>query len=115
MTFLGITFKVIDDYLIIEDMNQWIVFVMNLFVMFGVYRYAKNRNFDKRLIFVVNQVFVTFGVYLIIEIQTRYCYNVQIAVFILAALGVEEIGRIAKKLWELRKVKESERKEELNA
>lgn len=115
LTFLGITFKVIDDYLIIEDMNQWIVFVMNLFVMFGVYRYAKNRNFDKRLIFVVNQVFVTFGVYLIIEIQTRYCYNVQIAVFILAALGVEEIGRIAKKLWELRKVKESERKEELNA
>ena len=114
LTFMGTTFRVIDEYLIIEDMNRWIVFVINLFVIFGVFKYLKNNNFDKRIIFIVNQLFVTFGVYLLIEVQSRYVYYAQIALLILAALGIDEIVKIIKNLREFRKIKYNNGKEETN-
>lgn len=97
LTFLGTTFRVKDDYLILNDMNNLIVFIVYFFILFGVYRYMKNKRFDKRIIFVVNQVFVSFGVYLLIEVQFRYCYYAQIAVFILAAIGIDELAKMIKK------------------
>lgn len=103
ISLFGINFRVADDYEIISEMNNWIVLIMNLLIIFGVYRFSRNKNFDKRLIFIVNQVFVSFGVYLLIEVQARYCYYVQIAVFILAALGVDEIIRIIRRLKESKK------------
>ena len=37
----------------------------------------------------VNQIFVTLGVFLLIEVQMRYIHNVQVYVFILAGLGID--------------------------
>ena len=49
----------------------------------------KSRAGKKRpenVLILINQVFVTFGVYLLIEIQPRYVYFVQISVFMLAGM-----------------------------
>ena len=111
LTVFGITFRIIDDYEVLVDINRWLVLIAYLLVMLGIYKYIKSKEFDRRIILIINQAFVTFGVYLLIEVQQRYVYSVQISVFILAALGIYEISKLTEKL---RKVKSEDSKEQAN-
>lgn len=61
----------------------------------------KSRAGKKRpenVLILINQVFVTFGVYLLIEIQPRYVYFVQISVFMLAGMGIQVLAEKGKKI-----------------
>lgn len=107
----GKTFRIIDDYEILSEMNKWLVLVVYLLLVFGIYKCIRKKDFDRRIILIINQVFVTFGVYLLIEVQQRYVYCVQISVFILAALGIYEISKLFKKLKQL---KSEDSKEKVN-
>ena len=111
LTLFGRTFRIIDDYEILVGMNKWLALIAYLLVVFGVYKYIKSKEYDRRIILIINQVFVTFGVYLLIEVQQRYVYSVQISVFILAALGIYEISKLIEKL---RKFKIEDSKEQAN-
>ena len=61
------------------------------------------KNADPALLLILNQIFVTFGVYLIIEIQVRYIYFVQISVLIAAATGFAVLYDTGRKLFLQRK------------
>lgn len=77
----------------LTDMAGRLAGSLYLLVLIGVFRWAGRASRDRRVLLLVNQVFVTFGVYLLIEVQPRYFYHVQISVVILAALGVEALAR----------------------
>lgn len=72
-----------------EQYNNYIMFIMYILVIIGILHRLKMKNFDTRLILLINQVFVTFGVFLLIEVQPRYSYFIQISILILASLGIE--------------------------
>lgn len=69
--------------------NQDCLFIMYSFVIIGVYTYIKKKDYNKSIILLINLVFVTFGVYLLIEIQPRYSYFIEISTVILMGLGIE--------------------------
>lgn len=63
--------------------------VLYLLVILGlIVKYRDKALRRDSVILFVNQVFVTYGVYLLIEVQARYAYNVHISIAILAALGL---------------------------
>lgn len=61
----------------------YLLVIVGLAVKYG----DKAMRHDNVVVF-ANQVFVTLGVYLLIEVQARYAYSVQVSVAILAALGL---------------------------
>lgn len=60
--------------------------------LFGIVKKKINYKF---LIF-ANMMLVTFGAYLLIEVQPRYVYNILPAVFILAAVGLSSVSEVMK-------------------
>lgn len=94
--FLGFTFSVSNLGSFVNDCSKKIAFVMYLFLIIGVAAYIKKRNCNPKVLIVINQVFVTFGVYLLIEVQPRYIFHVQLSVFILAALGIDFLINLLK-------------------
>lgn len=72
------------------------VFAMNIIYaasIYGVFANIRKKVCDYRFLYFMNMVFITFGVYLLIEVQPRYAYNIQPAVFILAALGISAVAK----------------------
>ncbi len=72
----------------------------------GTILHMRKKERALKLLPVFNQVFVTFGVYLLIEVQSRYSYYVMPFVFILACLSfswVEEKGKQRRMNREIRK------------
>ncbi len=88
LTVFGITFRISDDLPELSGMNKWLMVAMYCLVFFGVFKYIKNKDYNNNVLLLINQVFVTFGVYLLIEVQPRYSYHIQICILILAALGI---------------------------
>lgn len=76
---------------ILESINNNMMYIVYILLIIGVYRYIQKKNYNKYILILINQMFVTFGVYLLIEVQPRYSYHIQITAFILASLGIEVI------------------------
>lgn len=93
--FLGKRYEILDAAVFLTDMSKWsLVFAYALSVL-GTVRAVVKKTVTSGLVTVVNTVFVTFGVYLLVEIQPRYAYLVQMTVFILAALGIASLFETA--------------------
>ena len=78
--------KILD---ILSSYNSKIMFSLYVLIIVGILHSLKVKKLDKKLFLLINQVFVTFGVFLLIEVQPRYSYFIQISIAILAALGVD--------------------------
>ncbi len=98
LTVFGTTFRITDDVKNANAMTSCTMLIMYVLIVLGVVKYIRKKNYNKDILLILNQVFVTFGVYLLIEVQTRYIYHVQICVIILASLGVCEIYNLLKRL-----------------
>lgn len=56
----------------------------------GTFFYVVKRwQYNQKILLLINLIFVTFGVYLLIEVQGRYVYFVQISVLILSGTGLQ--------------------------
>ncbi len=82
-------------YVICEHINKCITAITYGLLMIGEIG-TLQKNGNSKIVLLTNYIFVTFGVYLLIEVQSRYVYSVQVAVFILASLGMEELVKIRK-------------------
>lgn len=81
----GRILAVADDVGKLELLTKVVMFVMYLCGGVGTVLYMRKKERALPFLPVFNQVLVTFGVYLLIEVQARYSYYVQPCVFILAA------------------------------
>ncbi len=87
---LGFDIKFTDIENIVVSFNA-ILYIITLFMcMIGVIFNRKKIVKDNSLFFVI-MMMVTFGVYLLIEIQPRYAYFIQVSVFILSTYGYDFI------------------------
>lgn len=84
----GKTFEIVDFCALLEKINVFVMNMAYIFMIFGVFSYNRKKECNYNFLPFMNMVFVTFGVFLLIEVQQRYAYNIQPAVLILAALGV---------------------------
>lgn len=91
ISLFGKTFYVPEIHLVLDDVMGCVATVTYILVVLGVVSILRRKNFNNKVVLLVNYVFVNLGVYLLIEVQERYVYSVQVAVFILAALGLEYI------------------------
>lgn len=62
---------------------------MFIFSMFLLGIFVNRKRLSNEALFLIIMMFITFGVFLFIEIQPRYAYFIQISMFILASLGVK--------------------------
>ena len=99
LTILGKTFALPGKVAFLNSVSRWIMIFLYGFILLGIASYLRNKNRNSSLLLIITQVFVTFGVYLLIEVQPRYFYHIQISVVILAALGIQTINRGSKKLF----------------
>ena len=72
----------------------------NKSLILGVLAFLRDKNRDNRLWYLIFQTVITFGIYLIIEVQPRYSYHIIIAVIILAAVGVNRLCVQIRKVFE---------------
>lgn len=89
----GRSLYIADD---MENMHQFTKHIMTAMYWLaggGTFLYMRQKKGDHKILLIVNQVFVTFGVYLLIEVQARYSYYVQPCIFILAALAFSILNR----------------------
>jgi len=100
LPFLNRTISVTKWLPILTHMSTYLFLLLYILVLVGCLWYVKRTAYNSKILLLVNQVFVTFGVYLLIEVQPRYAYHIQISVAILAALGIQALSRFL-----LRKVK----------
>ncbi len=85
---LGFDIKFTDIENIVVSFNT-ILYIITLFMcMIGVFFNRKKIIKDNSFFFVI-MMMVTFGVYLLIEIQPRYAYFIHVSVFILSAYGYD--------------------------
>ncbi|MBE6153708.1 MAG: hypothetical protein E7166_05745 [Firmicutes bacterium] len=98
------TINLSEILIILEEYNNLMFFGLYMLILVGLVYNLKKQKIDKRLFLIINQIFVTFGVYLLIEVQPRYSYFIQISVIILSALGIDILINIYNK-----KKKEKER------
>lgn len=75
----------------LESVNTYLLIILYICVFIGIYLYINKKKYNENIILLINNVFVTFGVFLLIEVQTRYAYNVQVSIAIISALGINEI------------------------
>lgn len=75
--------------------NNCYSFIISLLAVVGIIDVIKHKK-DKNILLIINQVIVTFGVYLLIEVQSRYVYFIQISIFILASIGLKVLLKNAK-------------------
>lgn len=78
-------------YEVLTKVNNAISWIMYILLCLGAIRMFKEKNINKKYVLLMNYVFVSMGVFLLIEVQTRYIHNVQVYVFILAGLGIDAI------------------------
>lgn len=71
---------------------------MFIFSMFLVGIFINRKRLSNEALFLLIMCFITFGVFLFIEIQPRYAYFIQISLFILASLGVKFVSDFISKL-----------------
>lgn len=80
---------------LLTKINYSYYFLIFLLSIVGIINIIKNyHNINNKIIILLNQIIVTFGVYLLIEVQSRYSYFIQITIFILATYGIEYIDKI---------------------
>lgn len=77
----------------LTGLSRWLLLGLYILDLLGIVGGLREKKPDDRLLLVLNQVFVTFGVYLLIEVQSRYAYHIQVSAAILAALGIERVDR----------------------
>lgn len=101
---LGFDIKFTDIENIVVSFNA-ILYIITLFMcMIGVIFNRKKIIKDNSLFFVI-MMMVTFGVYLLIEIQPRYAYFIQVSVFILSTYGYDFILDKIKNKFNIKKLK----------
>lgn len=71
---------------------------MFIFSMFLVGIFINRKRLSNEALFLLIMCFITFGVFLFIEIQPRYAYFIQISLFVLASLGVKFVSDFISKL-----------------
>lgn len=98
LTILGKTITVTNKVIFLNAISRWIMIFLYGFTILGIAAYLRNKKRNDSLLLIITQVFVTFGVYLLIEVQPRYFYHIQISIVILAALGIHAISKAVKKL-----------------
>ena len=98
ITILNKKYKVESLATKLNSLNEKNLFIMYILLILGVYNYLKKKDHDKKIILLINLVFVTFGVYLLIEIQPRYAYFIHITCAILMGLGLEWTKNIIKNI-----------------
>lgn len=96
-SFISTHNRLIELLPILENHNSYIYYFMYILIIVGIYNCFKNKKYDNKILLILNQVFVTFGVFLLIEVQPRYSYYVQISVIILASLGLDYLLKFLNK------------------
>ena len=77
---------------VMTEMSRHLATILYFLVVLGSIWYIRQKHYNNKILLLLNQVFVTFGVYLLIEVQARYAYHVQTCVLILSALGIQAIS-----------------------
>ena len=93
---LGVNFPINNLSKFTGDYSSGISITMYILLLIGLVTYIKKGCCSNKILMIFSQVFVTFGVYLLIEVQPRYIYHVQLSVFILAALGIDTVENLLK-------------------
>ena len=94
-SFTEVRYETIQDILgKINNSEFYWIFILSVL---GMPEWVKKAEKDKRKLLIPFVVFAAFGVYLLIEVQPRYAYLQQIAVFILGAGGIKKISEIVKR------------------
>lgn len=83
---------------VLSRFSRHLMVIADILVIIGSVYAVRRKQYDPRFLILMNQVFVTFGVYLLIEIQARYIYYAQISLLILSALGIESIAEVLGRL-----------------
>ena len=87
---ISISFSKVKDMAI--NLNKGIDIVIISLMLLGLI--INRKNIKDETLFLVIMVLVTFGVYLIIEIQPRYLYFIHVAVFGLSTLGINYLQEL---------------------
>ncbi len=90
---LGFNFSNNDLQNQLNNLNKIFYYTAFGLMIYGLYKYLKNKDKDRRVILLVNILAINFIVYSVIEVQPRYIYLAQIAIFILASLGLENFKK----------------------
>lgn len=98
LPFFGTHLRITDDVIFANMMSRWIMIISYLLLILGIIKCFRTRIANPNILLIINQIFVTFGVYLLIEVQPRYLYHIQISILIVAAMGIGIIIDITKKL-----------------
>lgn len=95
-SFTDIQYETIQDILgKINNSEFYWIFILSVL---GIPEWMKKAEKDKCKLLIPFVVFAAFSVYLLIEVQPRYAYLQQIAVFILGAGGIKKISETGKKI-----------------
>ena len=95
MNILGINIRFSDISDIAMDFNQSVH--MFILVMFFIGIFVNRKKISNEVLFLLIMCFITFFVFLFIEIQPRYMYFIHVSLFIIASLGVKCIYEFIKK------------------
>jgi hypothetical protein len=98
ITVMGKTVMRAEEARNVTAMMSWIMIFVYVLIIIGILGYLRNKEYNKNIYLILNQAFITFVVYLLIEVQPRYIYHIQISAIILASLGISEIVRFINKL-----------------
>lgn len=80
----------------VKDYSFNISLAMYVLLLIGMVAFIKKEPCNTKVLIIMSQVFITFGVYLLIEVQARYIFHIQLSVFILAALGIDFLSDLFK-------------------
>lgn len=80
--------KTADAVTVLNGVNRWFHFVFYVFTLLGVVRLIRTDRLRLAALVLINTVFVTFGIYLLIEVQSRYSFFAQAICCVLAAPGL---------------------------
>lgn len=89
---LGITIKFSKIKTLAIYLNKGINYIILLLFIIGII--INRKKIKNELLFLLIMVFITFGIYLFIEIQPRYLYFIHISIFALATLGINYLETI---------------------
>lgn len=74
----------------IDEYENYAMMFGYILTAIGIFFYViKRRQYNQKILLLINLIFVTFGVYLLIEVQGRYAYFVQISIWILTGIGLQ--------------------------
>ncbi len=82
----------------IVEINKAIWSIILLLVGIGMIKWYKLGNERKEALLIPFIIFASFSVYLLIEVQPRYLYLIQIAVFVMSAGGINYMLENLKKI-----------------